>query len=50
METVVYCAEGAGPRVALTYDDGPGRGTPEVLDRLARHEARATFFMVGSEV
>ena len=33
---------------ALTYDDGPNpRSTPELLDVLARHNARATFFMVG---
>jgi peptidoglycan/xylan/chitin deacetylase (PgdA/CDA1 family) len=36
--------------VALTYDDGPGRSTAAVLDLLDRHGARATFFMVGSEV
>jgi peptidoglycan/xylan/chitin deacetylase (PgdA/CDA1 family) len=35
--------------VCLTYDDGPGRSTPELLDLLARHGARATFFMVGTE-
>jgi peptidoglycan/xylan/chitin deacetylase (PgdA/CDA1 family) len=35
--------------VCLTYDDGPGRSTPELLDLLARHDARATFFMVGTE-
>jgi peptidoglycan/xylan/chitin deacetylase (PgdA/CDA1 family) len=50
MEAVVHCTEGAGPEVALTYDDGPGRGTPGILDLLAKHGARATFFMVGSEV
>lgn len=33
---------------ALTYDDGPNpRSTPELLDVLAHHNARATFFMVG---
>ncbi len=33
---------------ALTYDDGPNpRSTPELLDVLAAHNARATFFMVG---
>ncbi len=33
---------------ALTYDDGPNpHSTPELLDVLARHNARATFFMVG---
>ena len=36
---------------ALTYDDGPNpRSTPEVLDVLARHGVRATFFMVGKFV
>lgn len=33
---------------ALTYDDGPNpRSTPELLDVLAGHNTRATFFMVG---
>jgi peptidoglycan/xylan/chitin deacetylase (PgdA/CDA1 family) len=35
--------------VALTFDDGPGRSTDEILALLDRHEARATFFMVGSQ-
>src|SRR5437763_3855121 len=35
--------------VALTFDDGPApTWTPQVLDVLARHHVRATFFMVGS--
>jgi peptidoglycan-N-acetylglucosamine deacetylase len=38
------------PHVGLTYDDGPGRSTGELLDLLARHRARATFFFVGSQV
>ena len=34
--------------VALTFDDGPHPDdTPPVLDLLARHGARATFFVVG---
>ena len=33
--------------LALTFDDGPSRWTPAVLDVLAEHEARATFFVVG---
>jgi peptidoglycan/xylan/chitin deacetylase (PgdA/CDA1 family) len=42
---------GAGrPEVALTYDDGPGRSTREVMDVLEKHRARATFFMLGTEV
>ena len=33
---------------AFTYDDGPNpRSTPELLDVLARYNARATFFMIG---
>lgn len=35
-------------KLALTYDDGPGkRFTPALLDVLARHGARATFYFVG---
>lgn len=37
--------------VALTFDDGPhARGTPAVLEILARHGAQATFFLVGEQV
>jgi peptidoglycan/xylan/chitin deacetylase (PgdA/CDA1 family) len=36
---------------ALTYDDGPNdHATDGLLDVLARHHARATFFMIGSFV
>ena len=39
------------PDVALTFDDGPHpQGTPAVLELLARHDARATFFLVGEQV
>jgi peptidoglycan/xylan/chitin deacetylase (PgdA/CDA1 family) len=32
----------------LTFDDGPDpRGTPRVLELLARFDARATFFLIG---
>jgi peptidoglycan-N-acetylglucosamine deacetylase len=37
-------------RVALTFDDGPDELTPAVLDLLARHGARATFFVIGRRV
>jgi len=34
--------------VALTFDDGPDpERTPRVLEILERHDARATFFMLG---
>ncbi len=36
---------------ALTYDDGPNDNvTDELLDVLAAHNARATFFMIGKYV
>ncbi|MCT9932617.1 bifunctional polysaccharide deacetylase/glycosyltransferase family 2 protein [Planotetraspora sp. A-T 1434] len=35
--------------VALTFDDGPDpRWTPRLLDVLKRHNAKATFFVVGA--
>ncbi|MEU0517060.1 polysaccharide deacetylase family protein [Streptosporangium sp. NPDC006007] len=36
--------------VALTFDDGPGPHTARLLDILARHQARATFFVIGQMV
>jgi peptidoglycan-N-acetylglucosamine deacetylase len=38
-----------GPgEIALTFDDGPHpRWTPMLLERLARHNVRATFFILG---
>jgi peptidoglycan/xylan/chitin deacetylase (PgdA/CDA1 family) len=37
--------------LALTYDDGPNPAwTPRLLDVLAEHKIRATFFMLGSFV
>ncbi|GAA2621705.1 glycosyltransferase [Dactylosporangium fulvum] len=37
--------------IALTFDDGPDpRWTPRILDALREHHARATFFVVGSQV
>jgi len=36
---------------ALTFDDGPdAKSTSAVLDSLARHNARATFFVVGCKM
>jgi peptidoglycan/xylan/chitin deacetylase (PgdA/CDA1 family) len=34
--------------IALTFDDGPNPAiTPQLLDLLDRHDARATFFLIG---
>ncbi len=38
------------PMVALTFDDGPTKYTPRVLDLLAEHDARGTFFVIGSKL
>lgn len=36
---------------ALTFDDGPHPDvTPRLLDMLARHRARATFFLIGERI
>jgi peptidoglycan/xylan/chitin deacetylase (PgdA/CDA1 family) len=41
-------ADGEAKRIALTFDDGPNPGmTPRLLDLLDRHNAKATFFVVG---
>ena len=37
----------AADRVWLTIDDGPSEDTPALLALLARHGAKATFFVVG---
>lgn len=39
------------PVAALTFDDGPHpEYTPRLLDILRRHDARATFFVIGERV
>ncbi|MGD9643931.1 MAG: polysaccharide deacetylase family protein [Elusimicrobiales bacterium] len=50
-------AAAAGPEAgktraqfALTFDDGPGAITEELLALLAKHKAKATFFMLGTSV
>lgn len=39
-----------GPTVALTFDDGPSRWTPALLDALAAHLGHATFFVLGCHI
>ncbi len=38
------------PRIALTFDDGPGEYTDELLDCLEANNVKATFFLAGQEV
>ena len=37
------------PMVALTFDDGPGPRTDELLEVLKANDAHATFFMLGKK-
>jgi peptidoglycan/xylan/chitin deacetylase (PgdA/CDA1 family) len=39
----------SGIRAALTFDDGPGPSTPELLDVLAAEGIHATFFVLGRQ-
>ena len=45
-----YNAEKKRPLIALTFDDGPGQYTDELLDCLEQNNAHATFFMLGQNV
>ena len=35
--------------VYLTFDDGPSKNTPAVLEVLKKHNIKATFFVVGEQ-
>jgi peptidoglycan/xylan/chitin deacetylase (PgdA/CDA1 family) len=37
-------------RIAVTFDDGPTDLTRQVLECLAQHDAKATFFVLGNQV
>jgi peptidoglycan/xylan/chitin deacetylase (PgdA/CDA1 family) len=46
---VLFAVPTTRREIALTFDDGPHPAlTPALLDVLARHGARATFFLLGS--
>lgn len=36
--------------VALTFDDGPGKYTKELVDLLVKNNVKASFFMVGQNI
>jgi peptidoglycan/xylan/chitin deacetylase (PgdA/CDA1 family) len=50
VDGVATRGQAAGKRIALTFDDGPSAYTPRVLRALRRHEAHATFFVIGSQI
>jgi peptidoglycan-N-acetylglucosamine deacetylase len=44
----IHRERAAGRRLALTFDDGPNpEQTPRLLELLAHHGAKATFFLIG---
>lgn len=48
---VLFCTRARDPLVALTVDDAPHPAlTPAILEVLAEHGARATFFLIGRQV
>lgn len=53
MELADYADNLAGAedvhKVYLTFEDGPSSNTAEILDILAEHDVKATFFVVGKE-
>jgi peptidoglycan/xylan/chitin deacetylase (PgdA/CDA1 family) len=46
---LMYRARRSGPRVALTFDDGPDELTFTLLDLLDQLRVRASFFVVGDQ-
>lgn len=38
------------PMIAITFDDGPGKYTDELLSILVENDAKASFFVLGSNV
>lgn len=48
---VLFHGSASRREIALTFDDGPHpRDTPRVLETLAKHDVRATFFLIGHSV
>lgn len=45
-----YNPDKVKPRIALTFDDGPGQYTDKLLDCVEQYNAHVTFFMLGSNV
>jgi peptidoglycan-N-acetylglucosamine deacetylase len=46
----IYRGNPDRPEIALTFDDGPSLSTPALLEVLAEHKVKATFFMCGRNV
>ncbi|MDH6127108.1 polysaccharide deacetylase family protein [Kitasatospora sp. GP82] len=47
--SIVRGTASGGRTVALTFDDGPGPATDQILDLLAKYDAHATFCQIGPQ-
>ncbi len=47
--SIVHGTAAGGRTVALTFDDGPGPATGQILDLLAKYGVRATFCEIGPQ-
>lgn len=47
-----YCRSSSSENktIALTFDDGPTEFTPQFLNLLKQHHAKATFFCIGKQI
>ncbi|MDD2979090.1 MAG: polysaccharide deacetylase family protein [Hespellia sp.] len=50
LESEEYRIDPTKPMIAITFDDGPGEYTMQLLDVLKQYDAHATFFMQGQYV
>src|SRR5699024_11264488 len=50
-DTMMYKADTNEKVIAFTFDDAPDEiYTPRILDVLKKHDAKATFFLLGARV
>jgi peptidoglycan/xylan/chitin deacetylase (PgdA/CDA1 family) len=47
---IVHRGDGRRPEIALTFDDGPSRWTPQIAAAFEEHGCHATFFLRGAAV
>ena len=47
---VLYRGDSESNKIALTFDDGPGEQTKEILNILKENNVTATFFVIGNNI
>ncbi|HOJ36219.1 MAG: polysaccharide deacetylase [Clostridiales bacterium] len=48
LEAKIKKLNGKGKKIYLTFDDGPSKLTPQILDILDKYNVKATFFVIGN--